>query len=216
MGIALPMVQRLLNCQEHVALGVEPAKIVFGGYETMDRYLQPETNVPNTGAKSQLDGIDKIASKERKLVVKDYIADLVDAQRAVITTTKDYQDSYLRARRSKVDNQTTVTSADYKIGDWVLCGWQHWQGLALGKTRLKKLQPCWRGPFQVVKTDAKRQTVTLLDPTDLKVVSPDVHMTVLTNLKYRKGLTSSDDLPVIEHDMYYELTQGIKLNKARS
>jgi hypothetical protein len=74
------MVQRLLNCQEHVALGVEPAKIVFGGYQTMDRYLLPETNVANTGAKSQLDGIDKIASKERKLVVKDYIAHLVDAQ----------------------------------------------------------------------------------------------------------------------------------------
>jgi hypothetical protein len=36
----------------------------------MDRYLLPETNVANTGAKSQLDGIDKIASKERKLVVE--------------------------------------------------------------------------------------------------------------------------------------------------
>ena len=213
-SIALPMVQRLLNCQEHVALGVEPAKIVFGGYQTMDRYLLPETNVANTGAKSQLDGIDKIASKERKLVVKDYIAHLVDAQRAVITTAKGYQDSYLKARRSKVDKQTTVTSADFKIGDWVLCGWQ---GLALGKTRPKKLQPCWRGPFQVVKTDAKRQTVTLLDPTDLKVVSPDVHITVLT--QYRMGLTSPDDLidlramdtaeevvtKIVKHDMYYPM-----------
>ncbi len=131
----MPMVQRLLNCQEHVALGVEPARIVFGGYQTMDRYLLPETNVANTGAKSQLDGIDKIASKERRLVVKDYIAHLVDAQRAVITTAKGYQGSYLKARRSKVDKQTTVTSADFKIGDWVLCGWQ---GLALGKTRPKK------------------------------------------------------------------------------
>ncbi len=76
-----------------------------------------------------------------------------------------------------MDKQTTVTSADYKIGVWVLCGWQ---GLALGKTRPKNFQPCWRGPFQVVKTDAKRQTVTLLDPTDLKVVSPHGHITVLT------------------------------------
>ncbi len=111
----------------------------------------------------------------------------------MITTAKDYQDSYLKARRSKVDKQTTdtVTSADYKIGDLVLCGWQ---GLALGKTRPKKLQPRWRGPFQVVKTDAKLQTVTLLDPSDLKVVSPDVHITVLT--KYRMGMTSSDDLPM--------------------
>ncbi len=30
-------------------------------------------------------------SKERKLVAKDYIAHLIDAQRAVITTAKDYQ-----------------------------------------------------------------------------------------------------------------------------
>ena len=115
-----------------------------------------------------------------------------------------------------MDKHTTVTSesADYKIGDWVLCGWQ---GLALGKTRPKKLQPCWRGPFQVVKTDAKRQTVTLLDPTDLRVVSPDVHISVLT--KYRMGLTSSDDLidlramdtaeevvtKIVKHDMYYPM-----------
>ena len=68
----------------------------------------------------------------------DYIAHLIDAQRAVITTAKDYQDSYLKARRSKVDKHTTVTSADYKIGDWVLCA-SGWQGLALGKTRPKKL-----------------------------------------------------------------------------
>jgi hypothetical protein len=95
-GAALPstLVQRLLllNCQEHVALGVEPAKIVLGGYQTVDRHLVPETNVANTGAKSELDGIDKIApAKERKLVVKDYIAHLIDAQRAAITqqrTTK--------------------------------------------------------------------------------------------------------------------------------
>jgi hypothetical protein len=36
-------------------------------------------------------------------------------------------------------------------------------------------------------------TLWHLDPTDLKVVSPDVHITVLTTGKYRMGLTSSDD-----------------------
>ena len=67
------------------------------------------------------------------------------------------------------------------------------------------------------KTDAKRQTVTLLDPTDLKVVSPDVHVTFKFLTKYRMGLTSSDDLidlramdtaeevvtKIVKHDTYY-------------
>ena len=211
-SIALPMVQRLLNCTEHIALGVEPAKIVFGGYQTMDRYLIPEANVAKTGVDIQLEGLERIQSKERSLVVKDYIAHLVDAQRAIITAAKDYQASYLKARKSKQNNSVTVTSADYKIGEWVLCGWQ---GLAVGKTRPTKLHPCWRGPFQIVATDAKRQTVTLRDPTDLKVVSPDVHISLLT--KYRMGLTSPDDLidlramdtaeevvlKIVKHDIHY-------------
>ncbi len=106
----------------------------------------------------------------------------------------------------------TATSTDYKIGEWVLCGWQE---LAVGKTRPTKLHPCWRGPFPIVATDAKRQTVTLRDPTDLEVVSPDVHISLLT--KYRTGLTSPDDLidvrametadevvlKIVKHDIYY-------------
>ena len=43
--------------------------------------------------------------------------------------------------------------------------------------------------------DTNRQTVTLIimmDPTDLAVVSPDVHISVLT--RYRMGLTSPEDL----------------------
>lgn len=72
----------------------------------------------------------------------------------------------------------TIKATNYKIGDWVLCGRQ---GLALGKTGTKKVRPssCWRGPFKICKVDTKRQTVTLLDPTDeLAVVSPDVHISV--------------------------------------
>jgi hypothetical protein len=49
--------------------------IVFGGYQTMDRYLLPETKVAKAGAKTQPNGIDKIASNERRLprpvVVRD-------------------------------------------------------------------------------------------------------------------------------------------------
>jgi hypothetical protein len=39
----LPLVQRSINTQLHVVLGVEPARIVFGGFQTMDRFLLPDT-----------------------------------------------------------------------------------------------------------------------------------------------------------------------------
>ncbi len=147
-------------------------------------------------------------------MVKDYIAHLVDAQRAVITTANLGLPRLLpegkKIEGGQANHRHLGRLQDRRLGTvWMA---RLGSSLALGKTRPKKLQPCWRGPFQVVKTDAKRQTGALLDPTDLKVASPDVHITVLT--KYRKGLTSSDDL--LEHDMYYELTKGIKLNTARS
>ena len=35
----LPLVQRSINTQIHEVIGVEPARIVFGGFQTMDRFL---------------------------------------------------------------------------------------------------------------------------------------------------------------------------------
>ena len=61
----LPIVQRVLNTTPHIALGVESAKIVFGGFQTMDRYMIPD---PITGKVQQ--GLAAIHSKERKKVVQ--------------------------------------------------------------------------------------------------------------------------------------------------
>jgi hypothetical protein len=68
----LPIVQRVLNTTPHIALGVEPAKIVFGGFQTMDRYMIPD---PVTGKVQQ--GLAAIHSKERKKVVQDYVEHLI-------------------------------------------------------------------------------------------------------------------------------------------
>jgi hypothetical protein len=75
---------------------------------------------------------------------------------------------------------------------WVLATWQ---GLSLGRSRLKKLGACVLeigGPFpgQVVSVDSIRQTVTLRDPTDLPVIKPDVHV-----LQLRKYLRIGWGLP---------------------
>ena len=50
----------------------------------MDQYVMPATQLAKAGVKTQLDGLEQIQSRERKTVVKDYIAHLIDAQRAVV------------------------------------------------------------------------------------------------------------------------------------
>ena len=81
--------------------------------------------------KTLLERLEGIQSKERKLVVKDSIAHLIDAQQAIVLMAKEYQENYLKTRLTRVKSveKPTVTATDYKIGDWILCGWQ---GLALG------------------------------------------------------------------------------------
>ena len=92
----------------------------------------------------------------------------------------------------------------------------------MGRSRPKKLGPCWKSPFQVVSVDSIRQTVTLGDPTDLLVMKPDVHVSQLR--KYRMGLTGATDLldlramdtaedvivRFIDHDMHYPQGKGSK------
>ena len=211
-SVMLPIVQRVLNTTPHIALGVEPAKIVFGGFQTMDRYMIPD---PITGKVQQ--GLAAIHSKERKKVVQDYVEHLIDTQASIIKSAQEYQQRYIRSRAAR-HNKTPPLDA-YKQDDWVLATWQ---GLSLGRSRPKKLGPCWRGPFQVVSVDSIRQTVTLRDPTDLLVMKPDVHVSQLR--KYRMGLTGATDLldlramdtaedvivRFIDHDMHYPQGKGSK------
>ena len=89
----LPLVQRSINTQLHEVLGVEPARIVFGGFQTMDRFLLPDT-VP--GAVQQ--GIAAILAKDRRLVVGGYVKHLVDTQAVIIKCAQEYQHKYLRLK----------------------------------------------------------------------------------------------------------------------
>ena len=94
----LPIVQRVLNTTPHIALGVEPgpAKIVFGGFQTMDRYIIPDAI---TGKVQQ--GMAAIHSKERKKVVQDYVEHLVDTQASIIKCAQEYQHKYVRSRAER-------------------------------------------------------------------------------------------------------------------
>ena len=66
----------------------------------MDQYVMPATQFIKAGVKTQLDGLERIQSRERKTVVKDYIAHLIDAQRAVVLVAKADQDLRRRVKRA--------------------------------------------------------------------------------------------------------------------
>ncbi len=120
---------------------------------------------------------------------------LIDTQASIIKSAQEHQQKYIRSRAAR-HNKTPTLDA-YKQGDWVLATWQ---GLSLGRSRPKKLGPCWPGEDQVrevhfksrVSVDSIRQTVTLRDPTDLLVMKPDVHVSQLR--KHRMGLAGATEL----------------------
>ena len=131
----------------------------------MDRYLLPEINVANIGANIQSwceiparwPGIDKIASesKERKLVAKDYIAHLIDAQPprrlgAVITTAKDYQlEARLLPEGKKIEggqasHRHLGRLQDRRLGLGTSTVWmplRHWMASRLGSRQEQKKEP---------------------------------------------------------------------------
>ena len=129
----LPLVQRSINTQLHEVLGVEPARIVFGGFQTMGRFLLPNT-IP--GAVQQ--GIAAIPAKDQRLVVGEYVKHLVETQAVIIKCAQDseYQHNY---RKSRVRKVATSSTQPYKAGDWVLA---QWRGLPQGRTHPTKLSPC--------------------------------------------------------------------------
>ena len=104
----MPLVQRSINTQLHEVLGVEPARIVFGGFQTMDRFLLP-TTIP--GAVQQ--GIAAIPAKDRRLVVGEYVKHLVDTQAVITKCAQEYQHKYLKSRVRKV---ATSSTQPYKAG----------------------------------------------------------------------------------------------------
>jgi hypothetical protein len=153
---------------------------------------------PITGGKVQ-QGLAAIhsTSKERRKVVQDYVEHLIDTQASIIKSAQEHQQKYIRSRAARHNKSYKTPPLDaYKQDDWVLATWQ---GLSLGRSRPKKLGPCWRGPFQVVSVDSImiRQTVTLRDPTDLLVMKPDVHVSQLRRYRMPVGLTGATDLLVV-------------------
>ncbi len=119
-SVMLPIVQRVLNTTPHIALGVESAKnpkIVFGGFQTMDRYMIPD---PITGKVQQ--GLAAIHSKERKKVVQDHdhVEHLIDTQASIIKSAQEYQHKYICSRPTGTTRHHLWTPTSRTTGSWLL------------------------------------------------------------------------------------------------
>ena len=106
------LVQRSIDTQLHEVLGVEPARIVFGGFQTMDRFLLPDT-VPVQ------QGIAAIPAKDRRLVVREYVKHLVETQAVIIKCAQEQQHKYLKSRVRKV---ATSSTQPYGMGARAVAG----------------------------------------------------------------------------------------------
>jgi hypothetical protein len=66
---------------------MEPARIVFGKFQTMDRFLLPDT-IP--GAVQQGIAAIQVPAKDRRLVVGEYVKHLIDTQAVIIKCAQEY------------------------------------------------------------------------------------------------------------------------------
>jgi hypothetical protein len=116
----LPLVQRSINAQLREVVGVEPARIVFGGFQTMDRFLLPDT-IPLIPFLVQCSRVlQPSQQKDRRLVVGEYLKYLVDTQleavivkcaqiqRNTITSTSRVEFEKLRLLRLSITTQVIL------------------------------------------------------------------------------------------------------------
>jgi hypothetical protein len=72
-----------------------------------------QSHLPNTIPGAVQQGIAAIPSKDRRLVVGEYVKHLVDTQAAIIKCAQEYQHKYLKSRVRKV---ATSPTQPYKAG----------------------------------------------------------------------------------------------------
>jgi hypothetical protein len=129
----LPLVQRILNAEENINLGVSPAEILFGGVVNLNRQL---LSTPSSFKGSH--------SSQR---VSDHMAFLMKRQELLLKVARETQRAQDNHRMSEYDPGFT----EYPVNSYVL--YEHPEG------PLHKLKTKNRGPYRVINIVGSEYTV---------------------------------------------------------
>ena len=127
----LPRIQRILNAEVKVSLGVAPAHILFGNAINLDRGIF----LPNALA------------PDKEIIVSEEIANMLKCQAQIIEIAKTHLITKDDEHMDMVQSEVTT----YPVGAYVLVNYEN--------RPPSKLHTPWRGPMKVISSQDSRYTV---------------------------------------------------------
>jgi transposase InsO family protein len=125
-GLAVPIIQRIMNAAYHARLGCSPANLVYGNAIDLDRCIVHEPRAEETEELSEWH--QKLVKLQAKLILK------------VQEFLKKTDEEHLAARQ---ELQSKKKRASFKNGEYVLVRY-------LDSRPPTKLHSPWKGPYRVV------------------------------------------------------------------
>ena len=129
----LATVQRILNTSTHEAIGVAPARLVFGNAIELSRAVYLPVSSLNVTERQLSDWADKQICAQAK-----YLESAENRQRL--------RDEEHMKERSKLMKTQAITI--FTPGSWVKAAYPH---TLVGQRAPNKLRMPWRGPYQVIE-----------------------------------------------------------------
>lgn len=167
-SLHLPLVQRIINPTPSRITGVTPSTLLYGNAIDLNRQL---LHTPQPAAAS--------------VAVAEYVADLIETQQVLTTTSRDYQQGQI----TKYLDKSPPSPTTYPLHSYVLVSYPD--------RPPSKLHPKWRGPMLVVAVDGN-----IYDVED--IVTQEVQQVHIDRLKpYVHDIFDTDlDVATLDNELH--------------
>jgi hypothetical protein len=171
----IPFVQRIINSNVHSAIGVSPAKILFGNViDLSETILYP-------------DRARQLYSNFTSYT--DYVKELIDIQKRIVDAAASAQRETDRLHLSRQVPDVTT----FPVGSYVLCRRPQTRMHTIGDHKLDNFP--WKGPYLVESVVGDRYEL-------LNITTGCFHQAHVTWLKqYKIGLTTPEEDSLRNHGM---------------
>jgi hypothetical protein len=188
----LPLVQRIMNAQEHSTIGVSPAELLFGNAIDLYRGIL----IPTPLSQEEEGGTRRAVSNNPPLNLSTYCQNMLNAQANLLQVAYQNQSKH---DLYHIGEQEEDDITEFPINSYVMYA-------APGRNR-HKVQPAKAGPYIVVNKD--RSTYTIQDLISKKLIT--THISQLTAFEFDS--TRTDPIVVSMHNQHLSEVEAIRAHR---
>jgi hypothetical protein len=188
----LPLVQRIMNAQEHSTIGVSPAELLFGNAIDLYRGIL----IPTPLSQEEEGGTRRAESNNPPLKLSTYCQNMLNAQANLLQVAYQNQSKH---DLYHIGEQEEDDITEFPINSYVMYA-------APGRNR-HKVQPAKAGPYIVVNKD--RSTYTIQDLISRKLIT--THISQLTAFEFDS--TRTDPIVVSMHNQHLSEVEAIRAHR---